>query len=93
MCLGLPTSKITEDAVAANLPSVNQYDKVASLFEKELDDMLSGGETLETISSDERKRQVLVSKVTAKLLRESRELRFIFRETRGMATKSSAARA
>lgn len=82
MCLGLPTSKITEDAVAANLPSVNQYDKVASLFEKELNDMLSGGETLETISSDERKRQVLVSKVTAKLLRESRELRFIFSRNR-----------
>jgi len=78
VCLGLPTSKITEDPVAANLPSVNQYDKVASLFEKELDDMLSGGETLETISSDEHKRQVLAFKVTAKLLRESRELQFLF---------------
>ena len=85
LCLGLPTSRITEDAVAANLPSVNQYDKVASLFEKELDDMLlSGSETLETISLDESKRHVLVSKVTAKLLRESREIQFLFsRNARG----------
>ena len=40
--------------------------------------MLSGGETLETISTDEGKRHVLVSKVTAKLLRESRDIQFLF---------------
>lgn len=78
ICLGLPTSKILEDPVAANLPSREDYESIGLLFEKELDEMLAAGETLESMSSDERKRQVLVSKVTAKLLREPCKTRYLF---------------
>lgn len=69
--LGLPSSKIVSDAAfAAKLPTNQDYEDIAAVFEKELDIMMKEDESLESISSDARKRQVLASKVTAQLLRE-----------------------
>jgi len=78
ICLGMPTSRILGDPVAANLPSLEDYEAIGVLFETELDEMLEAGNTVESISSDVNKRRVLVSKVTAKLLREPRKTRYIF---------------
>lgn len=78
VCLGMPTSKILDDPVAANLPSLKDYEDIGVLFETELDEMLQAGDTLESISSDVNKRRVLVSKVTAKLLREPRKTKYLF---------------
>ena len=74
----MPTSRIVDDPVATNLPSPNDYEAIAVLFETELDKMLASGETLDGISSDVNKRQLLVSRVTAKLLREPGKTKYLF---------------
>jgi len=66
VCLGLSSSRMTDDAAVANLPGYEDYEKIGVYFEQVLDDMLRT-KKLEEISSSLEERRKLSDRVEARL--------------------------
>eukprot|EP00957_Ditylum_brightwellii_P212052 15366905-Ditylum_brightwellii.AAC.1 len=75
ICLGLSSSRMTDDANIANLPAYEEYETIGTYFEEVLDNMLLT-KKLEEISSSLEERRKLTDRVKSRLEREYKTVLF-----------------